>query len=91
MHKVLSSALTALPLAALGSAPKTLTLNVQNMTYQLCPVAVKKSREKIPGVSIVKLNFEKKMAIVNHDADQAMLEALTKVTANACYPSSVRK
>lgn len=91
MRKLLLAALVALPLTALAATRKTVELNVQNMTCELCPLTVKKSLEKVPGVSAVKVDFDHKTATVSYDADKAQPEALTKATTNAGYPSTVRK
>ena len=92
MRKSIASLLVALsPFAALAATPQTATLNVQNMTCELCPITVKKSLEKVPGVSAVKVDFDRKTAIVTYDADKAQPEALTKATTNAGYPSTVQK
>ena len=90
MLKLLIAALVALPLAALAAAPKTVTLDVKNMTCELCPITVKKSLEKVSGVSGVKVDLDKKTAIVTYDPDKAQPERLTKTT-NAGYPSTVQK
>jgi len=91
MHKLLMAALAVLPLAVLAATSKTVTLDVQNMTCSLCPITVKKSLEKVSGVSAVKVDFDKKTATVTYDADKARPEALTKATTNAGYPSTVHK
>lgn len=91
MRKLLMAVLVALPLAALAATSKTVTLDVKNMTCELCPITVKKSLEKVPGVSAVKVDFDKKTATVTFDADKAQSEALTKATTNAGYPSAVQK
>ena len=91
MRKLLIALLAALPLVVLAATPKTVTLAVQNMTCGLCPITVKKSLEKVPGVSVVKVDFDKKTATVTYNADMAQPEALTKATSNAGYPSSVQK
>lgn len=91
MRKLLITILAALPLAVLAAIPKTITLDVQNMTCQLCPITVKKSLEKVSGVSAVKVDFDKKTATVTYDSDKAKLDELTKATTNAGYPSTVRK
>ena len=91
MRKLLIALLAAIPLTVLAATPKTVTLAVQNMTCELCPITVKKSLEKVPGVSAVKVDFDKKTAIVTYDADKAQPEALTKATTNAGYPSTVQK
>lgn len=91
MRKLLIALLAAIPLTVLVATPKTVTLAVQNMTCELCPITVKKSLEKVPGVSAVKVDFDRKTAIVTYDADKAQPEALTKATTNAGYPSTVQK
>ena len=91
MRNLLIAALVALPLVALAAAPKTVTLDVRNMTCPLCPITVKKSLEKVSGVSAVKVDFDHKTAIVTYDPDKAQPEALTTATTNAGYPSTVRK
>ncbi len=62
MRKLLIALLVALPFAALAAPSKTVTLAVQNMTYPLCPITVKKSLEKVAGVSGVQADFDKKTA-----------------------------
>ncbi|WP_126312670.1 mercury resistance system periplasmic binding protein MerP [Delftia acidovorans] len=91
MRKLLIALLAAVPLAALAATPKTITLAVQNMTCPVCPITVKKSLEKVPGVSAVKVDFDKKTATVTYDADKAKPEALTSATTNAGYPSTVQR
>ena len=91
MRKLLIATLVALPLAALAAATKTVTLDVKNMTCSLCPITVKKSLEKVSGVSVVKVDFDKKTATVTYDPNKVMPEALTKATTNAGYPSTMQK
>lgn len=90
MRKLLIALLAALPFAALAATPKTITLAVQYMTCELCPITVKKSLEKVPGVSAVKVDFDKKTATVTYDTNQAQPEALTNATTNAGYPSTMQ-
>lgn len=91
MRKLLIAALAALPLVALADAPKTVTLDVKNMTCELCPVTVRKSLEKVPGASAVKVDFDRKTATVTYDPGKAQPDALTSATTNAGYPSTVQK
>jgi periplasmic mercuric ion binding protein len=80
-----------IPLAALAATPQTAVLDVQNMTCNLCPVTVKKSLEKVSGVSQARIYFERKTATVTFDADKTSTTALVKATTVAGYPSAVRK
>ena len=91
MRKLLLTTLIALPLTTLAASIKTVTLDVQNMTCELCPITVKKSLEKVPGVSAVKVDLDHKTATVSYDAEKAQPEALTKATTNAGYSSTVHK
>ena len=91
MRKLLIAALVAWPLAALAADPKTVTLDVRNMTCGLCPITIKKALEKVSGVSSVKVDFDHKTATVTYDPDKAQPEALTAATTNAGYPSTVRQ
>jgi mercuric ion binding protein len=91
MRKLLIAAFVATPLVALAADPITVTLDVRNMTCPLCPITVKKSLEKVSGVSVVKVDFDHKTAIVTYDPDKAHPEALTTATTNAGYPSTVRE
>lgn len=91
MRKLLIVLLVAAPLVVLAAAPKAVTLAVQNMTCEMCPITIKKSLEKVPGVSEVKVDFGKKTTTVTYDTDKAQLGALTAATTDAGYPSTVQK
>lgn len=73
------------------AASQTVTLAVQNMTCSACPITVKKALTKVPGVSNAVVSYEKQEAVVTFDDAKANVEALTKATANAGYPSSLKK
>ena len=81
----------AFPVAVLAGGQQTTILDVQNMTCGLCPITVKKSLEKIPGVADAKVDFDKKTATVRFDTDKASVAALVKATTEAGFPSAVRK
>lgn len=89
LHAALIIAL--LPLAALATSPQTAVLDVQNMTCALCPITVKKSLENVPSVAKARIDFEKKTATIEFDADKTTAAALVNATTQAGYPSTVRK
>lgn len=89
MRYLLAAALT--PLAALAATPQTVVLDLQNMTCALCQVTVKKSLEKVAGVSQARIDFTKKTATVTFDADKTNATALAKATTDAGFPSTVHK
>jgi periplasmic mercuric ion binding protein len=73
------------------ASPKTVTLNVSGMTCAACPITVKKALEKVPGVSSVDVQFEKKQVLVTFDDAKTTTDALVKATTNAGYPSQPEK
>jgi mercuric ion binding protein len=90
-NSIAAALITLAPLAVFGAPPQTAVLDVQNMTCALCPVTVKKSLEKVPGVSQARVDFAKKTATVTFDADKTSTTALTKATTDAGFPSTVHK
>lgn len=83
-------------LAAALSAPawaatKTVTLSVPGMTCEACPITVKKALTKVDGVQKAEVSYEKREAVVTFDDAKTNADALTKATANAGYPSSIKQ
>jgi mercuric ion binding protein len=92
MRSSLATLMVALmPFAVLAATPKTAVLDVQNMTCGLCPITVKKSLEKVAGVTDAKVDFDTKTATVRFDADRVNPAALVKATTDAGFPSTARK
>lgn len=62
---------------------KTITLDVEGMTCDLCAVAVEKSLKKIDGVKKAEASYKEGKAIVEYDEaktnPQALLKAIIKV------------
>ena len=83
-------------LAATLSAPawaatKTVTLSVPGMTCEACPITVKKALSRVGGVEKAEVSFEKREAVVTFDDAKTNADALTKATANAGYPATVKQ
>lgn len=78
-------------MTAQADGTKTVTLAVENMTCSLCPITVRKALEKVPGVAQAKVSFESKTAAVTFDPGKTTVEALTRATTNAGYPSTVKE
>lgn len=92
VRKFFSSALLALVLAMPAlAAERTVTLDVDNMTCSSCPYIVKKALMRVPGVSAAEVSFEDKIATVTFDDETTSVGALTRATANAGYPATVRE
>lgn len=92
MKKLL--ALVGLSAAFLGStfaAPQTVTLSVPGMTCSACPITVKTALKKVDGVSKTDVSFQKLEATVTFDDAKTDVQALTKATGDAGFPSTVKK
>lgn len=72
------------------AAPKTVTLSVPGMTCAACPITVKKALTKVAGVSKVEVSFKTREAVVTFDDARTSVDALTKATKDAGYPSTVK-
>ena len=85
--------LAALTLAMLAvptvAAMKTVTLSVPGMNCATCPITVKKALGKVDGVTKTEVNLEKRAAVVTFDDTRTNLEALTRATGDAGYPSTL--
>ena len=73
------------------AATRTVTLAVPGMTCAACPITVKTALAKVAGVEKAEVSFEKREAVVTFDEAKTNADALTKATANAGYPSSVKQ
>jgi len=91
MKKLLLATAAVLPLLTTSAwaNSKTVTLSVPGMTCPVCPITVKKALTRVDGVTKTEVNFDKLQAVVTYDDAKANVEALTKATANAGYPSTV--
>ncbi|TCV86764.1 mercury resistance system periplasmic binding protein MerP [Sulfurirhabdus autotrophica] len=72
------------------SATQTVTLGVPDMYCEVCPITVKKSLVKVPGVSKVNVSLESKEAVVTFDDAKTNVSLLMDATKNAGYPSTVK-
>lgn len=88
---LLSASIAALPLSAAAGAIQTVTLDVKNMSCAACPITVKKALMKVPGVESATVDFDARTAVVTFDPDKASVEALTRATTNAGFPSSPKR
>lgn len=87
----LALALAAVVAAPAWAATQTVKLSVEGMTCASCPLTVKHALTNVKGVSKTEVSFEKKLAVVTFDDAQTNVQALTKATANAGFPSAVKQ
>jgi periplasmic mercuric ion binding protein len=90
---VLGGVLTTSTTAQAGEL-KTITLSVDKMTCNMCPITVKKALRKVDGVSEVSAKYEGDgigWATVTYDPSKVKIEDLTFATEQAGYPSRLKQ
>ena len=89
MKKLLAALTLAMLAVPAVAAMKTVTLSVPGMNCATCPITVKKALGKVEGVTKTEVNLEKRAAVVTFDDARTNLEALTRATGDAGYPSTL--
>jgi mercuric ion binding protein len=89
MKKLVALAALAILASPVWAATQTVTLSVPGMNCATCPITVKKALTKVSGVSMVDVNLDRREARVTFDDAKANVEALTRATQDAGYPSTV--
>lgn len=83
----LATAVASLFASGAAAAERTVTLKVDGMYCDLCGPTVRKSLERVAGVTKVQVDQKKEIAVVVFDDAKADIKALTKATIDAGYPS----
>jgi mercuric ion binding protein len=60
------------------------------MDCATCPITIKASLVKVPGVSKVQVSYEKREAVIVYDDAQATVADLKKATEDVGYPSMLK-
>lgn len=90
---VFGGALAASTMTLAGEL-KTITLSVDKMTCNMCPITVKKALRKVDGVSEVSAKYEGDgvgWAKVTYNPSKVSVEGLTFATGQAGYPSRLKQ
>lgn len=92
MKQLIRFVLVVLALSAFTAqaAQRMVTLEVPGMYCALCPITIKKVLQKVQGVEKVEVSYEKKEAVVTFDDAKTGVEALTRATKDAGYPSTLK-
>ena len=73
------------------AAERTVRIAVENMDCAACPLIVKQSLARVPGVSKVEVSYARKSASVTFDDAKATVAALIEATTTSGYPSRVQE
>lgn len=77
--------------AGAAAQPRTATLDVKGMDCAACPVTVKLLLEHQRGVSEVKMDAARHLAVVTFDPAKASADALARAVTEAGYPTKARR
>ena len=81
---------TAAPVMAQAeTVTETKVFAVENMTCELCPLTVRTAMERVPGVTLVVVDFDAKTATVTFDPAAVTIDAIAAASANVGYPAHV--
>jgi len=61
------------------------------MTCAACPITGKKALSRVDGVSKIEVSLEKREAVVTFDDTKTNVRKLTQATADAGYPSDLKR
>lgn len=89
MKKTVALATLAVLASPLWAATRSIALSVPGMNCATCPITVKKALTQVPGVTKTDINLDKREAKVTFDDEKTNIEALTRATRDAGYPSTV--
>ena len=89
MKKIVALVTLAAMTSPLWAVTQTVTLSVSDMNCAACPITVKKALTKVSGVSKIDVNLERREAKVTFDDVKTSVEALTRATKDAGFPSTV--
>jgi len=75
---------------ALAAAPKTVMLDVKNVTCPACRLTIEKALEKVPGVSRQQVDTDAATVKVTFDPARTSESAVAKAVTDAGFPAKVR-
>lgn len=82
--------LLGLAAPALAGEPRTVVLQVDGMTCSLCPITVRKTLERVPGVLGAKADYAAKRAEAKYDPDRTSPQALANALTEAGFSATVK-
>lgn len=75
---------------AFAADPRTVTLEVKDMTCASCPLTVSKVLKKQPGVSQASVDYKSRIALVTFDPEKINPEQLAKAVTEFGFPTTVK-
>lgn len=73
--------------SAFAATPKTVVMDVQNMTCAACAITIKAALGKVPGVASTKVDGKAGTVSVVFDPDRTTAQAIAKTVSDAGFPA----
>lgn len=73
--------------SAFAAAPRTMVMDVQNMTCAACAITIKAALGKLPGVASTKVDGKAGTVSVVFDPDRTTPQAIAKTVSDAGFPA----
>lgn len=90
MYKTFAVLILAWSGLAQAATPKSVVLDVRNMTCPTCNITIEKALGKTPGVTRTQVDLKSATVTVNFDAELTSAPALAHVVTEAGFPAKVR-
>jgi len=75
---------------AAATAPKTIVLDVQNMTCAACSITIGKALDKVPGVQSKQIDADAATVTVVFDPGKTSVTAVSRAVTDAGFPAKAR-
>ena len=75
---------------ATAAAPKTVVLDVQNMTCAACGITIGKALDEVPGVQSKQVDAEAATVTVVFDPSRTSVQAVSQAVSEAGFPAKAR-
>jgi len=75
---------------AFAATPRTVVLQVENMTCPACGITIAKALEKVPGVSGQRIDTAASTVAVTFDAERTSLSKVAGAITNAGFPAKAK-
>lgn len=75
---------------AFAGSPKTVVLDVQNMTCPTCRLTIEKAMDTVPGVATTHVDARASTVTVTFDAQRTTAPAIARAITEAGFPAKAR-
>ncbi len=91
MKELIAAIVLARLVAPVWGTTRTVALAIPSMQCAMCLGTVKEALSKVPGLGKSTVSLAKKDAVAKFDDSKTTVAALTRVTRDAGYPSTVER